>query len=316
MPGAFAAACIVTPAMLTDGGIETRLIYEDRLDLPEFASFLPLLRDGERAVLAAIYDSYLAVAAESGLPMQVGTPTWRAHPECLARLGLSSPGDLAAVNGKAVALLQERRRLAGLEDRVFIAGVIGPRRDGYDPAAAPVAEEAADYHRAQAEVFAGLGVDLLYAPTFAAAGELRGAAAAMAGTGLDYVLAPVIGEDGALLDGTGLDDAVAAIDGADHAAPLHYMAGCVHPARFRRALPSGGPPLHGRLAGLKANASDLPPEELDRLDHLDEGVADAFGRAMAALHASHGLRVLGGCCGTNQRHIRALARHLRDKSEP
>jgi methionine synthase I (cobalamin-dependent) len=53
----------------------------------------------------------------------------------------------------------------------------------------------------------------------------------------------------------------------------------------------------------------LPPEEFDRLDHLDEGVADDFGAAMAGLHASHGLRVLGGG-GTNHRHIRALARHL------
>ncbi len=310
MAGDFATACAQAPVMLTDGGIETRLIFEHHLDLPEFASFLPLLDEAERGVLAAIYDSYLAVAAESGLPMQIGTPTWRAHPECLTRLGHGGPDALARINGMAVTLLQERRRAAGLEDSVYIAGVIGPRRDGYDPVQAPGSEEAADYHRVQAETLAGLGVDLLYAPTFASAGELLGVACAMAATGRDYALAPVIGEDAAMPDGTPIDRAIAAIDGRAPRPPLHYMVGCVHPSRFRRALPPGPKVLHGRIAGLKANASELPPEELDRLDHLDEGVAETFGVQMASLHDSHGLTVLGGCCGTNQRHIAALARNL------
>ena len=306
----FATACRSAPVMLTDGGIETRLIYEDRLDLPEFASFLPLVRPGERRTLEAIYDSYLAVAAESGLPMQLGTPTWRAHPECLARLGFGAPGDLARINGAAVALLQERRRMAGLEGSAWIAGVMGPRRDGYAPADAPDADAAAAYHRSQAEALAAAGVDLLYAPTFASAAELLGIAGAMGSTGLPYVLAPVVDAEGRMLDGTPLADAIAAIDRLDRP-PLHHMVGCVHPSRFGIALPAGRPPLAGgRIAGLKANASTLPPEELDRLDHLDEGVADEFGAAMAGLHDSHGLRVLGGCCGTNHRHIRALARHI------
>jgi S-methylmethionine-dependent homocysteine/selenocysteine methylase len=293
--------------MLADGGIETRLIYEFGAELPEFASFLPLFRD-DREALERIYRSYLRVAADSGLPMQIGTPTWRAHPDCLARLGYDRPDDLARVNRAAVRLLDDLRAQAGLQDRVYIAGVIGPRRDGYDPAGAPGTAEARAYHVRQAEVLAACGVDLLYAPTFACASELIGVAQAMASTGLPYVLAPVLGEDGRLPDGTALADATDAVDAAVVPRPLHIMVGCVHPSRVQAIAASGSAgALPGRVAGIKANASTLPPDQLDKLGRLDEGDCQLFARQMTALRRDHGLRVLGGCCGTNERHIAALA---------
>src|SRR5882757_2857959 len=172
----FADRLKAAPVMLTDGGIETRLIYEFNRPLPDFASFLPLFdREGRRA-LAAIYRSYMEVAADHDLPMQIGTPTWRAHPEGLARQGFAAAGDLARVNGEAVTFLADMRRDLGLDGQVFIAGVIGPRRDGYDPHGAPDAAEAETYHTPQVRVLAGLGVDLLYAPTFASTEELLGVA--------------------------------------------------------------------------------------------------------------------------------------------
>ncbi|ANN76831.1 homocysteine S-methyltransferase family protein [Bordetella flabilis] len=303
----YAQASVSGRPMLADGGIETRLIYEFGADLPEFASFLPLFRD-DRGALERIYRSYLRVTADSGLPMQIGTPTWRAHPDCLARLGYDAPDDLARVNREAVRLLDDLRAQAGLQDRVYIAGVIGPRRDGYDPAGAPGAAEARAYHARQAEVLAACGVDLLYAPTFACASELLGVAQAMASTGLPYVLAPVLGEDGRLPDGTTLTDAIAAVDAAVAPQPLHVMVGCVHPSRVQ-AIAARGPAgaLPDRVAGIKANASTLPPDQLDKLGRLDEGDCESFARQMTALRRDHGLRVLGGCCGTNDRHIAALA---------
>jgi S-methylmethionine-dependent homocysteine/selenocysteine methylase len=286
------------PVVLTDGGIETRLIYEFGCPLPEFASFLPLFDPHARPALETIYRSYLAIAAETGLAMQIGTPTWRAHPDCVARLGF----ELEAVNRMAVGFLRQMRREMGLEEQVCIAGVIGPRRDGYDPHGAPDAAAAQAYHRAQARVLAECGVDLLYAPTFASAAELRGVAAAMAETGLPYALAPVIDAAGNLLDGTPATDAIAAISPG----PMHVLAGCVHPTLFRAAGQHGPLPF----AGLKANASTLPPEELDKLDHLDAQAAEDFADAMLALRRDYRLRVLGGCCGTDDRHIRAIARRL------
>ncbi|HEY2612679.1 MAG TPA: homocysteine S-methyltransferase family protein, partial [Reyranella sp.] len=300
----FADRLKAAPVMLTDGGIETRLIYEFNRPLPDFASFLPLFdREGRRA-LAAIYRSYMEVAADHDLPMQIGTPTWRAHPEGLARQGFAAAGDLARVNGEAVTFLADMRRDLGLDGQVFIAGVIGPRRDGYDPHGAPDAATAEAYHAPQVRVLAGLGVNLLYAPTFASTEELLGVARACAATGLPYALAPVIEADGRLPDGTPLGDAIARIDEGAAPRPLHFLVGCVHPTRFSAAAAEAAWPASHRVVGLKANASTLPPDQLDKLDHLDEGKPEAFAALMSGLHAG-GYKVLGGCCGTSDAHIRA-----------
>jgi S-methylmethionine-dependent homocysteine/selenocysteine methylase len=119
--------------LLTDGGIETRLIYEFKIDLPEFASFTTLFQNRGSSALKEIYRSYLRIAAEFRVPMLIGTPTWRAHPDCLRRLGFSENDDLHRVNSKAVHFLQALRRETETESLVHIAGVIGPRHDGYRP---------------------------------------------------------------------------------------------------------------------------------------------------------------------------------------
>lgn len=307
------------PLMIADGGIETRLIYEFKLSLPEFASFLPLLRGNERGSLEMIYRGYLQVAADYDLPIQIGTPTWRAHPDCLNRLGFGAPSDLERVNRAAFDLLSDLRREMRMEDRAFIAGVVGPRHDGYDPSSAPERAISHRYHQAQTQVLARCGVDLLYAPTFASAEELLGVAAAMAATGLPYVLAPIIDEAGRLLDGTSLAAAIGRIDDDVAPPPVHYLIGCVHPSRLRAAEKVAAAqlaPLRHRIAGLKANASTLPPEELDKLDHLEEGQPDRFAAEMAGLRREFGFKILGGCCGTGDRHIRAMARRLVKQTAP
>ncbi|SJZ95414.1 homocysteine S-methyltransferase [Enhydrobacter aerosaccus] len=310
----FADRLRTAPVLLADGGIETRLIYEFHRPLPDFASFLPLFTPDGRADLTAIYRSYMQVALDYDLPMQVGTPTWRAHPEGLARQGFSAPEDVDRVNGEAAAFLRDLRGELGAEDKIFIAGVVGPRRDGYDPHGAPDATAAERYHTPQARSLAAAGVDLLYAPTFASSDELLGVARAFAACELPYVLAPVIGADGRLPDGTPLGDAIEHIDTTVSTPPLHFLIGCVHPSRFAEAEAAPAWPKVARVAGLKANASTLPPEELDKLDHLDEGKPEVFADLMAALHA-RGLKVMGGCCGTSDAHIRALAQRLA-KPEP
>lgn len=313
------------PVWLADGGLETQLIYGHGIALPEFAAFLTMYRTGEREVLAGIYRAYLDIAARSGLPLQIGTPTWRAHRACLTRQGFSAPGDVARVNADAVTLLQDLRQAAGLEDQVVIAGVIGPQGDGYDPTHAPDRDAAHAYHREQAEILAAAGVDLLYAPTFASAAEMEGVARAMAATGLPYVLAPVIDPQGRLLDLSPLTDAIARIDAEVVPPPAYFMVGCTHPSRFRAAQEAGVLPattaapewvagaLGPRVVGLKANASARPPEELVALDQLDAGDPHAFAADMMGLRRDYRLRVLGGCCGTDHRHIAALAERLHDE---
>ncbi|MEZ2131395.1 MULTISPECIES: homocysteine S-methyltransferase family protein [unclassified Sinorhizobium] len=302
----FAERLKSAPVFLTEGAIVTRLVYEFDLPTPESAAFVHLFSDRGRKGLAEIYRSYMAVAGEYGLPMQVSTPSWRSHPEALERLGYSNPGDLARVNHEAVAFVQQIRRDMGLEHDIYIAGVVGPRVDGYDAVNAPDADSSESYHRPQTRELAAAGADLLYAPTFPGAGELLGVARAFASTGLPYVLAPIIDASGHLPDGTSMTDVVALIDANAARPPEHFIVGCVHPTHFATATTTTSWPKSPRVQGLQGNASGLPPEELERLNRADGENPEAFADLMASLHA-RGMKVLGGCCGTSEAHIRAVA---------
>ena len=209
--------------------------------------------------------------------------------------------------------MESFRETTDYREKVFIAGVVGPKGDAYRPEEAPGEAEALAYHRAQVGVLAESGVDLLYAPTLPADTEAVGVALAMAGTGLPYVISPIIDGRGRLLDGTPLVEVIARIDGAVTPRPAYYTVSCVHPSALHEALRSDERlrRLAGdRLLGIKANASAKSPEERVELGHLDAEAPDRLADEIVALREESGLRVLGGCCGTDHRHIEALARRL------
>ncbi|MGQ9365122.1 homocysteine S-methyltransferase family protein [Azospirillum sp. ST 5-10] len=307
----FAEALAAEPFILTDGGIETRILYETALPLhPQLEVAGLVLAGGEGgAAMERLYADYLEVGRRHGVPMIVGTPTFRAHPDRIAAAGLPLPDGVRRVNTACAALLQAlRATLGAYAGKVFIAGVIGPRGDAYRPAEGAAEDVAAAYHRTQAEALAAAGVDLLFAPAFPAAPESVGAARAMAATGLPYALSVVVRGDGTLLDGTPLDTLVRTVDARVSPRPLYYALSCVHTSLGAAALTAA---TSGRVRGLKANGSRLPPEELVALDRLDSEPPEDFAAAMLDLHARFGLRVLGGCCGTGPAHIDALAGRLR-----
>jgi S-methylmethionine-dependent homocysteine/selenocysteine methylase len=311
----FLEAVIRSPVFLSDGGIETRIAFETDIPLDPDMGVARLVED-ERGKLAleAIYRQYLDVGRRHDLPMQVGTPTFRAGPERLRRAGLTGPDDLARIHGECVRLLTRLRE--GLDDyrkKVFIAGVVGPQGDAYRPEEAPGEDEAHAYHRAQAGVLAKAGVDLLYAPTIPAASEALGLAMVMAESGLPYVVSPIIDGRGRLLDGTPLAEVIARIDGLVSPRPAYYTVSCVHPSVLHEALRADGRlrRLAGdRLLGIKANASNKSPEERVALGHLDAEAPERLAGEIMALREEFGLKVLGGCCGTDHRHIEALAQRL------
>lgn len=301
--------------LLTDGATGTCLEHETSVRLDPVIGPTGLVDDEQgSAVLEGLYLRYLDVGRRYGTPMQVGTPTFRASPENLRRAGYSDPGDVHRVNGDCF------RFLAGLRDglgdhgmNVYVAGVIGPKGDCYKPEEAPGTQEAADYHREQAEALAEAGVDLLVATTFPAAPEVLGIARAMAGTGLPYVVSVVIKGSGSLLDGTPMAEVIERIDGMVIPRPAYYAVNCVHPSVLRGALRSDERlrRLAGaRLLGFKANASRRPPEDLERLDHLEAEAPQRLADEIVSLWDEFGLKVLGGCCGTDDRHIAALAGRL------
>jgi len=297
---------------LTEGSVVERLRRSGPLPLdPDVAHAAFVLSSEGRSALAPLYTEYLDIAARGRLPLLIFTPTWRATPERAARAGIPPAVDL---NAEGVTFL--RGLLAGRPPEhppVLIGGLMGCRGDAYRPQEGLGREEAARFHRRQAEALAAAGADFLFASTLPALPEAVGLAEALAATGLPFALSLLPRPDGTLMDGTPLEEAVARLEEAAPTPPLFVAANCLYPTALGRALSAvraRGAELRGRLTGIQANGSALPPEALEGLDHLDSEPPAAFAEAMAALRREWGLSVLGGCCGTDGRHIEALAAAL------
>ncbi|CAA9443528.1 MAG: Homocysteine S-methyltransferase [uncultured Rubrobacteraceae bacterium] len=311
--GEFEAAVREGALILTDGGIETRVIFETDIPLPPHVQAAALVNDPTGGpVLRQIYGSYVEAARSAGLPVIIGTPTFRASLNFVRQAGLGEAETVRLLNADAVAMHREIRDNSNYGP-VYIAGVIGPSGDAYLPEEALPARQAHEYHGLQAEALARSGVDFLYAPTFPKVEEALGAAMAMGDTGLPYVLSFVLERDGRVLDGTPLHEAIECIDVEASPAPLFYSISCVHPSIAATALRDEAAVsdlVARRLYEFKANASPLSPAELIQLDHPEGDDPERFAAEMWEIHENFGLRVLGGCCGTDARHMRALANRM------
>ena len=302
------SSALLDRPFLTDGGLETDLIFLQGVELPEFAAF-PLLETAEgTARLCAYYEGYLAIARDSGTGFVLETPTWRASAVWGERLGYDAAG-LDRVNRVAVELV------AGLRDRwqspdlpVLLSGNIGPQADAYAPATMLTAEQAQAYHAAQIGTFADAGVDLVTALTLGYVDEAVGITRAAVAAGVPVVVSFTVETDGRLPSGQPLGEAVTALDAATDGAAAHLMINCAHPVHFADVLEPGAD-WTARIRGIRANASTRSHAELDEAETLDDGDPEDLGRRYAALAPRlPRLAVVGGCCGTDTRHVRAIAR--------
>jgi S-methylmethionine-dependent homocysteine/selenocysteine methylase len=289
-----------------DGGLETTMIYREGIDLPCFASFL-LLRDAaHRELLQRYYRSYLTVARRHGLGFTLNTPTWRANADWGEKLG-HSPQELAAVNRDAVRLLEQiRTQEETALTPIALSGVIGPRGDAYHPARAMSPEEAERYHALQIATFREAGADMVGAFTLAYAEEAIGIARAAASQTMPVSISFTVETDGRLPSGQELGSAIEQVDAATDGAPAFFLVNCAHPTHFAAVLEHGGSWL-ARLGGIRANASRKSHAELDRASTLDAGDPSELGVQYALLrpHTTN-IRVLGGCCGTDPRHVERI----------
>ncbi|MGH9042046.1 MAG: homocysteine S-methyltransferase family protein [Acidimicrobiia bacterium] len=288
--------------VVTDGGLETDVIYNHGVDLPHFAAF-PLVDTAEgRELLLRYYRDYVEVARRAGLAVQLDTPTWRASPEWGALLGYSID-DLKRVNRDAVALLAALREESHLE-QFAISGSVGPRGDGYVAGPAVDPDDAAAYHAPQIGAFAEAGADIVTALTLTGTGEAIGIVRAARASGLPVAVSFTVEVDGRLPDGTPLSAAVREVDAA--AAPDYFMVNCAHPDHIAPGLLDDGD-WRSRIVGLRVNASALSHEELDAATELDEGDPAKLARSQDRLRAQlPNLALVGGCCGTDVRHVAAM----------
>jgi S-methylmethionine-dependent homocysteine/selenocysteine methylase len=292
---------------LSDGGIETTLIFLDGLELPSFAAF-DLLRTREgRAALERYYAPYVALAKRERRGLVLESATWRSNPEWGAALGYS-PEALDAVNADAIELMRAIREAEETPTSpMVLSGCIGPRGDGYAPDRHMSAAEAEAYHGRQVRVFEAAGVDLVTAITMTYLEEGVGVARAAKAARVPAVISFTVETDGRLRTGMGLGEAIEACDAATGGYPAYYMVNCAHPTHFRDRLTGGD--WIGRIGGIRANASKMSHAELDEAPELDPGDPEELGRDYRALMAVlPRLRVLGGCCGTDHRHIGEISR--------
>lgn len=295
---------------LTDGGLETTLVFLEGVELPCFAAF-PLLLDGRGTdTLRRYFISYLEIARRERVGIVLESPTWRANPDWGAKLGYDSRA-LADVNRLSIGLLLElRKQFETATTPIVISGNIGPRGDGYKPDARMSAAEAEAYHGEQVRVFADTDADMIAAFTMNYPEEAIGIARAARAAKMPLALSFTVETDGRLPSGHSLAHAIRQVEDDSEGHPAYYMINCAHPAHFEHVLAELGP-LAARIRGVRANASRLTHAELDVCTTLDSGNPAELGAQYAQLKRQlPELRVVGGCCGTDHRHVAHIARAL------
>jgi S-methylmethionine-dependent homocysteine/selenocysteine methylase len=217
---------------------------------------------------------------------------------------------LADANRQAVEMLvQLRAEYATTDSPIVISGCLGPRGDGYQPDALLTASEAEDYHAEQIATFRTTDADLVTAITMTHTGEAIGIARAAQAHGMPSVISFTVETDGTLPSGETLQEAIMTVDAETGSAPAYYMINCAHPTHVDKTL-IAGEGWNERVRGLRANASTMSHAELDATESLDVGDIEDLGARYAALREQlPQLTVLGGCCGTDARHIDAIRRH-------
>ena len=296
-----------TGLYLTDGGIETTLIFHDGLELPDFAAFhLLQTEDGEKA-LQKYFRTYAEIAKRFDTGLILESATWRASNDWGMRLGYTTEA-LADVNRKAIQMLEEIRNAYEIKQRpIIISGCVGPRGDGYVPGNVMTVQEAETYHWDQVQTFASSAADMVCAITMNYVEEAIGITRAARRANMPVAISFTVETDGNLPTGQSLKSAIGQVDEATSGYPAYYMINCAHPTHFERVVAEGGEWLE-RIRGVRANASHRSHAELNEAPDLDSGNPVELGKQYAGLtrHLSR-LNVMGGCCGTDHRHVEQIA---------
>ena len=292
---------------LTDAGLETVLVFDEGFELPCFASFPLVDTDEGRAALRRYYEPFVGLALDRGVPLVLTAPTWRANPDWGLQLGYEGE-ELAAVNRRGVAFVEALRdELLEPAERgaAVVEACVGPRSDAYRPTLVMDAKGAEDYHSIQLRALAETGCAQVSALTLAYVDEAVGIVRAAEATELPVVVGFTVETDGRLPSGDSIEEAIVAVDDATDGAAQSFMLNCAHPTHFADALPEGD--SRRRIRGLRANASTRSHAELDEAEELDAGDPHDLAERYVALRRDlPELEVLGGCCGTDIRHVTAI----------
>lgn len=298
---------------LTDGGFETTLLFLEGYDLPYFAAFDLLQSEEGYNAIKNYYTRYLTIAKKFNTNFILETPTWRANPDWVAKVGYTKSAT-AEINEKAVLLLSDlKSEFANDIQTILISGCIGPRGDGYVPGNSMDPEESQAYHSEQIQVLKQASVDLISAITMNYAEEAIGITHAAHAVDLPVVISFTVETDGKLPTGMTLKDAIEKVDESAKTPPIYYMINCAHPTHFLGELIAGkNEPWIKRIKAIRANASCKSHAELDESTELDRGIPHELGKEYKNLKETFPhMNVFGGCCGTDEEHLLEIIGQLK-----
>ncbi|WP_306258368.1 homocysteine S-methyltransferase family protein [Pararhizobium sp. IMCC21322] len=297
------------PVFLTDAGLETWLVFHRGIELRDFAAFELIHSEAGKAALVEYWTEFLALAQSQNRGFILDTPTWRASPDWCQKLGFDLH-EMEEINRDATAFMRRFKEKSPINAPLVINGIIGPRGDGYVPGRLMSIAAARAYHSAQITALAKAGVDMISALTMNNVAEAVGIAMAAKNENIPCVISFTVETDGRLPTEQSLADAIHEVDAATDNYPLYFMVNCAHPDHFRDAVREDAKWLQ-RICGIRANASRMSHAELDKAEELDEGNPQELGSLHKELfRLLPNIRALGGCCGTDHRHVACIANHI------
>lgn len=297
------------PVFLTDAGLETWLVFHRGIELREFAAFELIHSEAGKAALVDYWNEFLELAESQNRGFILDTPTWRANPDWCQKLGFDLH-EMEEINRDATAFMSRFKEKTTINTPLVINGIIGPRGDGYVPGQLMSVDEACTYHSAQITALAKAGVDMISALTMNNSAEAIGIAKAAKNANIPCIISYTVETDGRLPTEQSLADAIRQTDADTDDYPLYYMINCAHPDHFRGAVRDDAKWLQ-RIGGIRANASRMSHAELDQAEELDEGNPQELGSLhKELLRLLPNMRALGGCCGTDHRHVACIANQI------
>jgi S-methylmethionine-dependent homocysteine/selenocysteine methylase len=297
---------ITSSTYMTDGGLETDLIFNKGIELPEFAAFDLLNTTEGKQILKKYYEDYLFIAKDNCEGFVLELPTYRANPDWISKLGYSLEYLTTILNTSINELDVLRSEFEDENFKIPISFCIGPRGDGYVPDNLMTIKEAEDYHSHQIQIVSKTNADLVSALTMNYNEEAIGIANAAKKYGIPAVISYTVETDGNLPSGQSLKDAINSIDKITDNYVSYFMINCAHPEHFEHIL-EPTEMWTKRIKGLRANASNKSHAELDESETLDVGNKDELAVGYQKLkQLLPNLNILGGCCGTDHTHMEKI----------
>ncbi|KIX06754.1 uncharacterized protein Z518_04730 [Rhinocladiella mackenziei CBS 650.93] len=298
--------------LLTEGGIETTLVYKKGFHLPEFASGPLLLTPEGTKALQDCHASYIDIALRHKRGIIVETQTWRSSRIWCDKLGFSE-NEMMKLNRRAVAFLEDVRREYETDTTpIVVSGNLGPLSDAYHNSTQRLSvQDMIAVYRDQVQALCEAGVDMLSIMTLADTTEAIAAVQLAKEFGIQILVSFSVETDGKLLNGVTLEDAIRTVDKATESYAAYFGINCAHPSHFHPTLRMMDPSVLSRIGEIRANASRRSHQELDNSEFLDRGDPTDLGRSFKDLiQLLPGLKVVGGCCGTDPEHVEAIASNV------